>query len=275
MTWQSFPPIAIFSIICWLAAIIGAYMKQKTISIGLTLTGILTLTIFIAGIWISMERPPLRTVGETRLWYSLFLAIIGLIIYTRQRYKSMLTFCLFMAIIFLIINIFKPEIHDKHLMPALQSPWFVPHVIVYMVAYALMGAAFIWSIHIWWHDKFSRRLSSNKEPSSSSLREYNQLEDAKNCDILLIISWSFLTMGMAMGALWAKEAWGDWWTWDPKETWAAATWLSCLLYIHVRQHDKSSQTACLLLILCFTLLQICWWGVNYLPSAQGASMHTY
>ena len=100
-------------------------------------------------------------------------------------------------------------------------------------------------------------------------------------------------MGIVMGALWAKQAWGDYWTWDPKETWAAATWLSYLLYLHLRQGQgsalpsvtepvevtsysgKSLRRTLFLLIFSFLLLQMCWWGVNYLPSAQGFSLHTY
>ena len=43
-----------------------------------------------------------------------------------------------------------------------------------------------------------------------------------------------MTLGMLTGAIWAKEAWGHYWAWDPKETWAAATWFSYLTYIHFR-----------------------------------------
>ena len=85
-----------------------------------------------------------------------------------------------------------------------------------------------------------------------------------------------MTLGMVMGALWAKEAWGHYWAWDPKETWAAVTWFSYLAYSHLTQHDKSRRKlANWMLIISFLLLQMCWWGINYLPSAQGTSVHTY
>ena len=85
-----------------------------------------------------------------------------------------------------------------------------------------------------------------------------------------------MTFGMLFGALWAKEAWGHYWSWDPKETWAAITWFAYLVYIHYRLLPSSRQKVALtLLIVCFLLLQMCWWGINYLPSAQGASVHTY
>ena len=96
-----------------------------------------------------------------------------------------------------------------------------------------------------------------------------------------------MTFGMLFGALWAKEAWGHYWSWDPKETWAAATWLGYLVYIHYRRLPlakgvgptagprQNPRIALWMLIVCFVLLQMCWWGINYLPAAQGASVHTY
>ena len=49
---------------------------------------------------------------------------------------------------FICVNLFKPEIHSKTLMPALQSPWFAPHVIVYMFAYAVFGVATLMAIFL-------------------------------------------------------------------------------------------------------------------------------
>jgi ABC-type transport system involved in cytochrome c biogenesis permease subunit len=142
-------------------------------------------------------------------------------------------------------------------MPALQSVWFVPQVVVYMMAYALLGAVTLFAVYLW----FRRR-----EP---------QADEMSMCDNLTRVGWSFLTMGMVMGALWAKQAWGDYWSWDPKETWAAATWLAYLLYMHLRSAERTAYNwAFGLLVFAFLLLQMCWWGINFLPAAQGG-MHTY
>lgn len=95
-------------------------------------------------------------------------------------------------------------------------------------------------------------------------------------DNLVYVGTALITTGMLMGAIWAKAAWGHYWSWDPKETWAAATWLGYLLYIHYRLRRKASnKTSMYILIVAFLMLQICWVGVNYLPSAQGRSVHTY
>ena len=65
----------------------------------------------------------------------------------------MLGFGALMSIVFVTINMLKPEIHSTTLMPALQSPWFVPHVIVYMFSYAMMGAVTIYAGYLWLRKK--------------------------------------------------------------------------------------------------------------------------
>ena len=209
--------------------------------------------------WISLERPPLRTMGETRLWYAAFLPLAGILVYMRWRYKWILSFSWVLSAVFICVNIFKPEIHNKTLMPALQSPWFAPHVIVYMFAYALLGAATVMSVYILW------RKRCRPDEAEMAL-----------CDNLVNVGLGFMTIGMLMDALWAKEAWGHYWAWDPKETWAAATWFGYLAYIHFRIASKQRIAPALtILLISFVMLQMCWYGINYLPSAQGVSVHTY
>jgi len=170
-----------------------------------------------------------------------------------------LSFSAVLSLVFICVNLFKPEIHDKTLMPALQSPWFAPHVIVYMFAYAVLGAAAVMAIYLLFFKK-----------SGIDAVELNITDN------LVHVGLAFLTIGMLFGALWAKEAWGHYWTWDPKETWAAITWLAYLVYVHYRHLPRQHPRLALgMLIVSFILLQVCWWGINYLPSARGSSVHTY
>ena len=260
MIWQQLIWFAAASILCWVTGAVLAF-KVKSIKPAavVSLIGSAIFLSYIVVMWVSLERPPMRTMGETRLWYSFFLSLAGLAVFVRWQYRWVLSFSTMMSVVFICINLFKPEIHSKSLMPALQSPWFVPHVIVYMFAYAMMGAVTLFAIYLWIR-------SSRKEPT---------VEEMGVCDNLVRIGWAFLSLGMVMGALWAKEAWGDYWTWDPKETWAAATWLGYLLYLHLRQQVKDYNLLFAMLIFAFLMLQMCWYGINYLPSAQGASVHVY
>lgn len=312
MSWDSFVWFALAASMFWISgAIVSVISKRRLPAAVLTGCGSAIFMTFIVGVWISLGRPPLRTMGETRLWFSLFLSLIGLVVYLRWRYRWVLPFGCLMAVMFASINIFKPEIHTEELAPALRSPWFVPHVIVYMFSYAVMGIATILAIRILW---LTRRSAAGSAPAPGSTAPATveatasplspSLQgDLRLCDTLVRMGWGFITMGIVMGALWAKQAWGDYWTWDPKETWAAATWLSYLLYMHLRQgsalssvisagseaiarqnspaievashSNKALHRTLFLLIFSFILLQMCWWGVNYLPSAQGFSLHTY
>lgn len=261
ITWEHFIYFTIPSVILWGLGAYFAYKKENRISaIVFTVLGLLVFFSFIGGFWLSLERPPLRTMGETRLWYSFFLPVAGLITYVRWRYPWILTFSTILATVFIIINILKPEIHNKTLMPALQSPWFAPHVIVYMFSYAMLGAGAVVSLYFLLFQK-AKKIEG-------------RLIDL--VDNFVYVGAAFLTIGMLFGALWAKEAWGHYWSWDPKETWAAATWMGYLVYIHYRNHKPLEyRNALWLVVFSFVLLQITWFGVNYLPSAQGLSIHTY
>ena len=260
MTWETFIYFAIPSVILWAAGAYFAFRDKRKLALTLTITGILVFAAYIAGIWISLERPPLRTMGETRLWYSFFLPVAGLMTYLRWKYKWILSFSTILAFVFILINIFKPEIHNKTLMPALQSPWFAPHVIIYMFSYAVLGAATVIGLYF--------LIRKNDKSISESVMHL--------IDNLVYVGTAFLTIGMLIGAVWAKDAWGHYWSWDPKETWAAATWLGYLIYLHYRNYKpKNLRNALVVLILSFVLLQVCWYGINYLPSAQGVSVHTY
>ena len=230
------------------------YRRRRGLSITFAASALLVLGSFIALLWLELGRPPLRTMGETRLWYSFFALFAGLFTYLRWRYRWILSCSTVLATVFKLINILRPEIHDQTLMPALQSPWFIPHVTVYMFSYSFLGCAFLLALV---------GLFTTKNNVMSA------------ADTLVYIGMAFLTFGMLSGALWAKEAWGHYWNWDPKETWALITWLSYMLYIHLRLMGRCSRkTLCLLLIFSFLCLQMCWWGVNYLPTAAD-SVHIY
>ena len=182
MTWSYFIIFAIISVICWAVGATAAWKEKKAIAYALTGIGLTVFFAYILFMWISLERPPLRTMGETRLWYSFFLPLAGLIVYSRWHYKWILSFSTVLATVFVCINLFKPEIHSKTLMPALQSPWFAPHVIVYMMSYALLGAAMVMAVYLLFIKK-------------TSITE----EELDITDNLVYVGLSFVTLGMLHG----------------------------------------------------------------------------
>ncbi|MCL2074425.1 MAG: cytochrome c biogenesis protein CcsA [Marinilabiliaceae bacterium] len=261
MQWDYFIGFSLSSLACWTIAAILAYKGNEfKKSVFFMVVGLIIFAAFIAGMWISLERPPLTTMGETRLWYSFFLPLVGLVIYIKRKYKWILSLTILLSVVFICINIFNPEIHHKILMPALQSIWFIPHVVVYIFAYSLVGIATVNALLI-----LILRYNPEKEISIMHL-----------CDDLVNFGTAFLTIGLLLGSIWAKEAWGRFWSWDPKETWAAATVIIYLIYIHLRYHNPTERKiAAFILIFAFIILQMCWFGVNYLPSAKEGGLHVY
>ena len=134
MGWNIFPMWAAgVVLLAATGSTVALLKKERNIwAVVLMLLAILGMAGFIAILWTTLERPPLRTMGETRLWYSFFLFVAGLFTYWRWQYRWIMPFSTVLATVFIVINILKPEIHDHSLMPALQSVWFVPHVSVYM-----------------------------------------------------------------------------------------------------------------------------------------------
>lgn len=251
--WGIFPIFAVVAAAMGLASFVAALCARKSLAQWMIRGAVAVMLLFILQLWIVLDRPPMRTMGETRLWYSLFLFICGAFAYRRWGYGWLLGFATTMATVFMVINCFKPEIHDQSLMPALQSVWFIPHVSIYIFSYALLGCATLMSLYSLW----GRR----------------DVDDA-----LQSLTWggvAFFTIGMLTGALWAKEAWGEYWSWDAKESWAAATWLLYLLAMHLPRLGYSDRRVrAVVMVVAFLSLQMCWYGVNYLPTAMD-SVHIY
>lgn len=259
MVWEYFVPVALTVIALWIISAIVPFIKTahgSTVSRYTGMAGTALLGLFIVFYWYEIQRPPMRTMAETRIWYSFLVGIVSLVVYRVYHSKNMLAIGFVMASVFLLVDIFHPEYHGKVLMPALQSPWFIPHVVAYMIAYAILASASltaIWSV--------SAGRSTNME-LRQSLR-------------LVYPGFTFLTIGMLLGAFWAKIAWGNYWAWDPKEIWALISWLFYLLVIHVHKHLPSKKKLLArLMVLSLAVLLITWLGIKYLPSAS-QSIHVY
>ncbi len=255
-TWQTFPYFLAAAGLLWL----GALLPRSTRPAIWILLGTLMLAVFVGGFWIELGRPPMRTLGETRLWFGLLLPLSGLLIHCFVPWRWPLIYSALIGFLFLLFTALRPETHDRTLMPALQSPWFVPHVVLYLIAYAfLVYAAAVAAFGLY-------RAYRNKNNGSHFLRL---------AETGLWIGFGFLTLGLLAGAVWAKEAWGHYWTWDPKETWAFLTWAVYLAYFHLRSEwNTQPRRALWFLAIASAVVFICWFGVNYLPSAA-QSVHTY
>jgi cytochrome c-type biogenesis protein CcsB len=166
------------------------------------------------------------------------------------------------------------------LVPALQSNWLMMHVTVMILSYAalLLGSLLSMSFLIVTASKSSEATTDFSGETTNgtehSLRSLNPL--AFTLDNLsyriLGLGFPLLTIGILSGAVWANEAWGSYWSWDPKETWALLTWLIFAIYLHMRlSKGWEGKNPAILASLGFVIIWICYLGVNLL----GEGLHSY
>ena len=165
------------------------------------------------------------------------------------------------------------------LVPSLQSNWLMMHVSMMMVSYATLILGSLLSIlylaFIFFGGKTTPAVVENVTPSLSSA-SYSKLSLLQTVDIwsyrIIGLGFPFLTIGIISGAVWANEAWGSYWSWDPKETWALITWLVFAIYLHSRLLKGWQGKQAAILGSCgFFVIWICYLGVNFL----GKGLHSY
>ena len=171
------------------------------------------------------------------------------------------------------------------LIPALKSNWLIMHVTVMLFSYAALVCGSILSIVFLILNQFVQTewlsqliLNTDQFSSFKSLSIKNQripilLTQIDHYSYRIIgVGFPFLTIGILSGAIWANEAWGSYWSWDPKETWALITWLVFAIYLHTRYlYNWSGLKSSILGATGFILIWICYIGVNLL----GKGLHSY
>jgi len=156
----------------------------------------------------------------------------------------------------------------RDLPPALQSPWFVPHVIVYLFGYGTLGVAFCSSV-VYLALKATRRLD-DAAAVESGLGHVDVFSYR-----VIAVGFPFLTAGLIFGCFWAQEVWATYWGWDSKEVWSLITWLVYLIYLHLRRvAGWRGARAAWFLVLGAIAIVITFQLFGYLP-ASATSVHKY
>ena len=168
------------------------------------------------------------------------------------------------------------------LIPALQSNWLLMHVSIMILSYAALFVGCILAITYVgaeWYLNLDGRASLRHESQSTvsqseiniSAKSYFTKLDSLSYRILAF-AFPLLTLGILSGAIWANEAWGSYWSWDPKETWAFITWLIFAFYLHTRlQYKWEGSKSASVASIGFFIIWICYLGVNLL----GQGLHSY
>ncbi len=176
------------------------------------------------------------------------------------KVKNFGTFVSVLIFALLVVSSFSEKTIDP-LLPALQSVWLPVHGGVSLVAYGFLSLAFCGGLM---YLLLERELKSKKFgyffarfPSLDSLDQLNI-----HC---LTVGFIFLTIGIVTGSVWARQAWGTYWQWDPKETWSLITWFIYLVQIHQRfTVGWRGKRAAVMAVLGFAAVVFTLWGVTYL-----------
>ena len=264
------------------------------------------LSIILCSRWIIAGYFPLSNLYESLLFLTWALLTISL--YIELRTKSTLIGAVLIPIA-LLVNGFagltlSPDMQKlSPLVPALQSNWLMMHVTMMILSYAtlIMGSllCILFLITSKYNDidlnlikdyislynvidiiltyikarLLTRSIGSSPAKQVADVGKLILLEILDNWSYRIIgLGFPFLTIGIIAGGVWANEAWGSYWSWDPKETWALITWIVFATYLHARiTKGWDGKKTAILGSLGFFVIWVCYLGVNFV----GKGLHTY
>ncbi len=170
---------------------------------------------------------PVSNLYEVFVLFTLITALMYLYYEARYQQKSMGAFVLLVisaAVGFILWYTFDRQAHEiQPLVPALQSWWMKIHVPANFIGYGAFSIAAM--LGVAW-------ILASKGILASRLPTLEVLDDVMYKTIA--IGFAFFTIATILGAMWAAEAWGGYWSWDPKETWALIVWLNYAAWLHLR-----------------------------------------
>jgi cytochrome c-type biogenesis protein CcsB len=247
----------------------GELLRRKTLrhaAVALLAVALALNVCAIGAMWIEAGRAPFKTLYETLFLFPVCIAVVCLVLFWLHRLPLLTLIAAGGALACLIYAWQRPDLESIVLPPALQSAWFVPHVVTYFVAYA---ALFVSAVLATW--ALMRR---GGDKSAAAGAGSGAAPDAA-ANKVAIFGFVALTAGLAMGAAWGKSAWGDYWSWDVKENWAFITWLTYLAYHHLRLLPAwRGKRALWVNLACFAAAMFTYLGMHLLPTATG-SLHVY
>lgn len=282
--------------------IVGLYnsLEKGMIVTFFSITGLLVTR------WVYWKHLPLSDLYESLIFLSWSLYLIYMIPLFLKKEKNSLSTITAPSAIFtqgFATSGLLTEMHQSGiLVPALQSQWLMMHVSMMVLGYAALLFGSLLSVTlliilfqkdiIRVFDKRNLLLNESfffsevqyinekgnivQNVSPSSVRNYYRSQLIEQLDHwsyrVISLGFIFLTIGILSGAVWANEAWGSYWNWDPKETWAFITWTIFAIYLHIRTNKNfRGANSAIVAFIGFLIIWICYFGVNLL----GIGLHSY
>nr|P31564.1 RecName: Full=Cytochrome c biogenesis protein CcsA [Galdieria sulphuraria]pir/S25309/ cytochrome c-type synthesis protein homolog - red alga (Cyanidium caldarium) chloroplast [Cyanidium caldarium]AAB50634.1 hypothetical 35 kda protein [Cyanidium caldarium]WDA99508.1 cytochrome c biogenesis protein [Galdieria yellowstonensis]CAA40439.1 ORF 921 [Cyanidium caldarium] len=245
------------------------------------------LVYLLAYRWLKYSYFPLSNLYESLLFLSWSLTTIQLILEFKFKHKLIGAIASPISTLTLAFSsFFLPKYMQEvsPLIPALKSNWLLMHVSVILISYAMLLIGSLLSILFLLLSR-NNKLNYTKNNNLTTASNSNDTLILKNEDKLNLLNtidnlsyriiglgFPFLTIGIISGAVWANEAWGSYWSWDPKETWALITWIIFAIYLHTRINKSwQGKKSAIVAGFGFVVVWICYLGVNFL----GKGLHSY
>jgi cytochrome c-type biogenesis protein CcsB len=280
---------------------IRSFSKKAMIVGYLCITGLLVIR------WLVSDHLPLSNLYESSLFLAWSLTLVYLFLDRRVCENNWLDAIIAPSVMitytFATLGLPKEMQQSTVLVPALQSNWLMMHVSMMILSYGALLFGSLLAVTLLTLSPLGPtnpelRLNRNHVSiyigtENSTSETMKALEDLWRASELLYFEfyraslvnqidyWSYriigmgfplLTIGILSGAVWANEAWGSYWSWDPKETWALITWLIFAIYLHIRMtRGWNGKKPALVASLGFCVVWMCYLGVNLL----GKGLHSY
>ena len=250
--------------------------KAGSIGLGLAILGVLAQTGALALRWfesykIGIGHAPLTNMYESLVFFAWCTTIFYIFMEYKYKARVMGAFVMPFAFTAMAYASFAKGINQEisPLIPALQSNWLIAHVMTCFIGYgAFAVAGGLGMMYLLKQSADRRGLSKNT--LTGGLPDLKIIDDLTHKTIVFGFMW--LTAGIITGAVWANEAWGTYWSWDPKETWSIITWFVYASTLHARfTRGWSGSRIAWLAILGFISVFFTYFGVNFLLSG----LHSY
>jgi len=301
LTHISFSIISIVIIINLITLLFGEIVElRNSLEKGMIIIFLSTTELLIFR-WIYSGYFPLSNLYESLIFLSCSFCVIHMVPKTQNHQNELNTITTLSTILtqgFATSGFcLSAEMHKSTILaPALQSQWLMMHVSMMLLSYGALLCGSLLSVALliltcqkkinfeklyhsvpngqihYWKEKINI-LEKNSFALSPNYYKYELIERLDYWSYR-VISFGFilLTLGILCGAVWANEAWGSYWNWDPKETWAFITWIIFAIYLHIRMNQNwKGKNSAFIASIGFLIIWISYFGINLL----GIGLHSY
>lgn len=261
--------IALFSYVGAMAASFAFLaFRRKPLALGSTALGVVGLAANVVSI-VTRGLAAGRTPWGNMYEYSSLLAAFAVLAYLvvvelRARVRTLGGFVYAFVVFTMAMAVSFFYVGPQDLLPALNSYWRQIHVTSMIVASSLLGIGCVITVLFLVKDRSEKRSAGGALPAAASL------------DLMahrfIAFGFAIWTFGVLCGAIWAQQAWGRYWGWDPKETWSFITWVIFAGYLHARATSgwKGRRAAVVALVGA-----VCLFVTYYAVNLWIAGLHSY